>query len=295
MLNAIATLSSKMNVTGCENELLTAIESLAKDKGLLTEYDALGSLYVRIPGNGKERKSIMLTCAVDVPGFFCLAKEAGRSYLASTFQFDPKKAKGKKLISEKRRIHRLSVDENDNFFLSSKALEIGDTLKEKIDYVEENGVLRGKFCGKYALISLLTNAFSEQFKNDVILCFAVQCEGSCTAQASAALKIDPDLAILIGRVSSETTNPLIVLKDGKHFSNRDLVQKANDTGIRTENFVSDSKQPITKAEWVASTAALPVLTIALPCCDSDQDSETLKLSACSKLQTFLFSYCNLQF
>ena len=295
MFNSILSLSSQMNATGNETELLSAIEKEAIKYNLECNYDDLGNLIIRITGNGERKKKILISCTVDVCGFICLASDKDKCFLASTRNLDTKKNDKLKLVSETKKQYRASLDINDNFVVRSKVLKIGDYLKEKVQYKIDENLASGKFIGKYALIYALTCLFQEKPVNDIVLCFAVEGESNCSAQANAAGHQKPDFVLLMGTAPSDSKVPLIVLKDGKIFSDPALIEKAKASRVKMQDYVSDSKNAVTKAESVASYASIPTLTLALPCRNLMESQESIEIPTCKKLIELMRSLCNIQF
>ncbi len=295
MIDSILALSSKMNATGNEKYLLADIEKEALKHNLECKYDALGNLIVKLAGNAKKKKTIFISCTVDVYGFVCLAVDKDKCFLASTHNLEASKIDKQKLLSETKKAYKVSFDKNENLFIRSKSLKIGDFLKEQIQYKQEKNKISGKFGSKYALIHTLISLFSEKPKNEIIICFAVQGESGCASQANAVFHLKPDLALLLGAAASNSKEPLIVLKDGKIFSDPDLVKIAKSDRIKTSDYVSDTKIAVTKAESVVSFASVPTLTLALPCLSPMEDNEEFNTGTCEKLISLLLSLCNGKF
>lgn len=295
MFNSILPLSSLMNATGNETELLSAIEKEAINYNLDYNYDDIGNLTIRLPGKGVKKKKILISCTVDVYGFICLATDKGKCFLASTRNLDTKRTDKFMLVSETKKQYRVSMDKNDNYFVRSKVLKVGDYLKEQVQYKTDKNLVSGKFIGKYALIYALTCLFQEKPENDIVLCFAVKGESNCPSQANAAGHQRPDFALLIGTAPSNSKFPLIVLKDGKIFSDPSLVEKAKSRRVKTQDYVSDSKNAVTKAESIVSCASIPTLTLALPCRNLIESQESIEISTCKKLIDLIRSLCNIQF
>lgn len=291
MIDSILALSKNANATGNEKELLAAIEDEAKKHNLQCKYDALGSLIVKISGTEKSQKNVFISCTVDVYGFVCLAVDKDKCFLASTFNSDAKKLENRKLISETKKTYKVSVDKNENIFVCSKSLKIGNFLKEQIQYKKKEHRIIGKFSAKYALIHTLICMFKVRPKHDIIIYFAVQGESACCSQANAVYDLKPDFALLLGATESNAKAPLIVLKDGKIFSDPSLVKTAKSNKIKTSDYISDSKQSITKAESILSHTGVPTLTLALPCNCLMEENEEFNIGTCEKLISLLQSLC----
>jgi len=249
-------------------------------------------LIVKLFGTGSNKHSILITCTVDIYGYICLATDKNKCYLSATKSLDPKKSDKCRLVSEAKKHYTVFANENEDLYVRAKSLKVGDYLKEELSYTEKNGHIYGKFAGKYGLIHSLISLFESKTENDVYICFAIQGESGCSSQANAALNLKPDFAIMLGLAQSDANIPLIVLKDGRIFSDFDLINKAKSTNIKTSDYISDSKKPITKAEAVVCFASVPTLTLSLPCRSLSEKNEEFSIKAWEKLTRLLKSICN---
>lgn len=294
MLDTIRLLAKKMNVSGCEGAL--ANEIYQQLLPFHPTIDPFGNVLITKEGCEKKKKKILLSCPMDVPGFLALFISQDKAYLSRTFALKNKHLAGGTIIGEDLRIHSLEkkIEEGDDIVIKKKEARLGDTFKPYSNLLIENGFLSGWFSGRYALLFILLSLAKSDYKNDVILSFTTSGATRCARERALCRRYAPDALILPCLVEDEGKDLLLVAKDGKAFSDDDLLTQAalickNDQ-IGFRKVALD--ESVTKAEEVARFESTPFLSLALPCQKTLTESESTPINTIDTLKNLIYQLLN---
>lgn len=299
MIDLINRLASVPAVSGRERAICEIIEN-ELSSSCETFYLPSGDLIVKKNGRSKDAKKLMIATNVDVRGFFVtFAESDGKFRLAlSDSEFSFAKHIGKTLISSDGTKTRL-ISEKDtepkfsDIYIkieegSNGTLNPGDFLSPETVITEDNGQLIGLNVASRALICAMINS-AKSILPDYDIYFAFNSCGLPGGRGakSAAYAIKPDASISLRTISSDKTTPIILARDGLSLSSLDLFDKAIACAkYAAIDFSLSATASGTRDAWSISTSntGIPTVSLALPCTDSDEYSESI-----SKDTVFEFS------
>ncbi len=241
-----------MNVTGAETGLSNRLQEEFASEGILPKTDDLGCLYV--PG---KKNDLLFTAMMDVPGYLLLQKYPKKSILISTLatpedrgtQFTAIDPEGK-TVSVRRKDEAGAL-----YYIQKKEYKIGSVFKEKTEISEKDGVLHGRDLTRYVLLYCL----KKLAETDHSCLFASQGYSNAPTEYNFAMRNGTKRMIFLGAVESKEDKPLVLIRNGKHFSDPALIESAEKAG-----FVPYlSEFAVTKSQACADSGA-KVVTLALP-------------------------------
>ncbi len=284
MLNKIKNLSYYMNVSGCETSLINAISTELKGKNITSHTDNQGNLLVFIDGTTNTQDNILITASVDVPGFMLLSREKKISYLLPTkADFMKNVAVTDVLDVENHSITIKTEDKKDGYrYFHSENYPIGSVFRLPCDFSEKDGRIYGLFSSLYALIALLSELCSIKPKSNTIICFTVNGQGYAHNVTNVIAKYQPNKVILLGCMDNTTNEPVLLVKDGKAFSNQKMIEEflARSCTVFKKQV---TQNPITKAEELRKNGYLSSISLALPCSQIGTKTESFSKENYSKL------------
>ncbi len=296
MLNRINELSAPLNISGSESSLSRHLNSKFSQT-FSTFFDASGNLIVRKKGCGNQPKKILITAPLDVPGFLCLYSEKGKGYLAPTGSLSLESITGEELSDSKGVRYSLFHSKQKNSYYVKNSPIPGEAFRIKTDFKEDVDCIFGRFASRYALLAIMCRLIETNFQNDVCFAFTTGFETRAQSEVNLIKRERPDLVVLLGRTENPEDSPLLLIKDGKAFAQKTLLQRALDIEKRETlpllSLVVDKS--VTKAETVISYSDIPIISFALPARFPDKKEEKIYKSSCYNLEIFLAKFLNENF
>ena len=266
MLERLNQLSHQFAVSGCEEQMRSFLISRLKGIGANPSVDETGCLYAKKTGSSRNKRRVIISVPMDVPGYLALYINNNYGYLSATSEMPENKGKSVKIMGEEGRFYRatLLADSEKERRVYKKGIDLADSFCLDPTVEADQEILSGFFATTYARIQLLLDLAKEQTQNDVTFLFAASSSTRAAKERNAAKRINPDYMILVGAAKSDQTKPLLLIKDGNAFSNKELTKSflalQGKNSFKTALF----SDPITKAGEVHSADGVPILSLALP-------------------------------
>jgi len=266
MLERLNQLSHRFAVSGCEEQMRSFLLSHLKEIGANPTVDETGCLYAKNTGSSRNKRKVIISVPMDVPGFLALYINKNYGYLSATSEMPENKAKSIKLMGEDGCFYNatLLTDSEKERRVYKKGIALADCFCLDPTLEPNQDIISGFFATTYARIQLLLDLAKEQTQNDVTFLFAASSSTRAAKERNAAKRINPDYMILIGAAKSEQTKPLLMIKDGNAFSNKELTKSFLALHGKNSFKTALFSDPITKAGEVHSADGVPILSLALP-------------------------------
>ena len=251
-----------MNVTGAESALAETIRRELDPEAKCSKIDDMGCLYVSGKKNG-----VVFTAMMDVPGYLLLQQYPEKSVLISTLVTPPDRVAAFTATDSRGTSLKVRRDkDSDLYSIRKRGYKIGSVFKEKEGITETNGVLQGENLTRYALLYVLSR-LAEEGRSCL---FAAQGYGRAFAEYNFAMREKAKEIVFLGAVESEKSDPIVLVRNGKDFSDPDLVKKAEKAGFTPIL----SEIAVTKSQQCADAGA-KVVTLALPYQDAGKGKREL--------------------
>lgn len=281
MLESLKKLASHTNVSGCEDEMSSYLMEQIREFGYTPELNDNTSVCVKIKAKQNSAETVMVSVALDVPGFIALFVDEKSAYLSATKELPFEIRSDFMLVNEKGELvsAKKESDKKTELITSSEGVTLGDVFGLPRDLSEKKGKIEGYFACKYAVILLLLDLMQLDFSRNVIFAFASNASTSAAKMKNIAKKYSPDRVITIGTMEHESARPLILVKDGNYFADDQLVR---DLSIskgkkRFQTFVSEKS--VTQADKIFSFEAIPCIPLALPFHTKKDGKEVVSVSS----------------
>lgn len=284
MLELIQKLYSAAAVSGSEEKIGEAITSYVLHQTSCTVHrDSKGNVVVQKPSLTSEKnsnKNILFIVPLDTPGFLSIRKK-DKVYLLPTTRSLPKNLVGQKADFFEYGVFPIQSDAQepkrteDHYCLADL---LPSYLPGRIyaELVAENGYVSGENISVFARIALLLELMQKEFPHKLSFLFTAQTYGRNPLCGTAAEKVNADCAVLIG-CGEDRRVPGIAVREGKYFSDQNLLERANSTEEKFKLERSVFANPITQAMQVAFTGT-PTLSLYLPTKSNEFGVEKVKLS-----------------
>ncbi len=286
-------LADTLAISGCEKKLAektaAALSPFCKEVGV----DAMNSVIAK---KGEGKKKIAVFAPLDTSGLLCVPDTAGKTKFLPVGTFDAQEAVGREIVLVNGEAFLLRSEKEKNaavrdLYIETVAPRQGAPAKLKSKFQKTGDTVCGQYASSYALYLLLEEAAKKTVEsaNETIFVFTAQSFfPRALSEYNAAMRENPDLALALGSAESESEAVLIGVRDGKHFSDPNLIlqaeKAAEEAGIPFDRSVPGKK--ITKAEEIAATG-IPVLSLFLPCRNQNKANESVSEKAVENLQNIL--------
>ncbi len=294
MLDLLKQISSLPCVNGSEFLLAKFIKDYFVQKGFWGYIDPLGNVIVKKTSDSIP--SHVIFTAMDSPGFTCLYREDTLCYLTPTAASIKELKDIDTVLDYKGNRCSLLESKYDKnaFCIENSEVKLGSafSIQNKIEI--ESDVITGRFAGRFACLAVLIK-FAEQFSgNDIAFCFTSGFNTGYKSESTVLNRLQARNAVLLGFAESENSDPILCIKDGKHFSSKKLlnsvIQFSNNNKIDFNPMVSD--KAISASERLFSPFTPNVLSMAIPCKNPLKTDESVVFDSMKK--TFeILSYFNI--
>lgn len=241
-----------MNVTGAEKALADQLRKELDPKGGHSAIDDTGCLFVQ--GN---QSGTVITAMMDVPGYLVLQKYPEKSVIVYTLFNQTDRGDGFTAIGPDGKTVKVYRDKDPDslYYIKQKRYGIGTPVKEVDLFSRNEEEICGINAARYALLYVLCSLSA----NGANCLFASRGFSGAPVEYNFCMRHNTGSVIMLGSVESDEERPIVLIKNGKHFSDRGLVQKAINAGFTPML----SNEAVTKAQRCADSG-VDVLTLALP-------------------------------
>ncbi len=289
MTDQIKLLSNKMNVSGAEKQLSNFIVKTLSDQGFCPKVDNLGNVILK--NENFENSKLMICAPLDNPGFLTLYSEKSKAYLSYTDKKDENIKNTKEVIDQEGEIYKAksSKEYPDYVCVTKNAHLIGEPFRIPSVICEKDGKISGKFICRYALQSVLLDLAGLTRTHNISLCFTTGFHTPSKSENCLARKHKPENMILLGFTEAKESHCILLAKDGKSFSDRNLMKIALLSAEKCKIGLIKKAQdaPITKAETIAIPGGIKVLSLALPCQNLQKNEEVVLIGCLAELKEIL--------
>jgi len=286
MLESISNLSMHTHISGCEKDLLKAIE---REVSLVSDVESFylsNCLICKKKGSATRSRKVLVSFPIDIPGFIALFLSDNKVYLEKIGEFDISLEKTTILQSESNQEFSLfkTSEEPISLYIEDSSAKLGDVYQIKSEIFQKEGKIFGRYVSKYSIIRIMLSLLQQIQNDNVYFCFATGGETKVTREAQVIKQLSPDFSLLLSRFEAKEPFPMIFLKDGKAFSDRGLVEELKNTArkIRRKTNESVSDQNVSKAESVFSETGIPLISVGIPCENKNKNNESVKLDSISR-------------
>lgn len=283
MLELIQKLYPAAAVSGSEEKISEVITSFVLHETSCTIHkDCKDNLLVQKSSSTEKNshKNILFIVPLDTPGFLSVRKKE-KIYLLPTTRSLPKNLVGQKADFFEYGVFPIQSDARE-----PKRTEehycLADLLPSYLpgriyaELIAENGCVSGENVSVFARIALLLELMKREFPHKVSFLFTAQTYGRNPLCEAAVTKANADCAVLIG-CGKEKKVPGIAVREGKYFSDQELLTRANSTEEKFKLERSVFSDSITQAMQIAFTGT-PALSLYLPATCNEFGVEKVKLS-----------------
>lgn len=268
MLELLHQISKIPCVNGGERHFSLFLKKYFSDKGFSVQ--SLPGNHIYVQKRNAKPNTIVFT-PMDSPGFICLYKEDDIAYLSSSSKSFGAIKDFDSVTNEKGITYKLEESKYDKnaFCIKSKEVQIGETLSisSKIELTESK--ISGRFCSKFACILILIKLADFLTNPNIALCFTAGFHSGTKAECNVLKRMGAKNAILLNAavIDEIGSDPILALKDGKHFSSKVLsdafLASCKENGVLVQTIVFD--KAITAAERTHAPLVYDILSLALPC------------------------------
>ena len=208
---------------------------------------------------------------MDTPGFVCLYKEDGVGYLASTSKVIGELKDFDSVVNANGDVFQIQESKYDkkSFCIKSERVQIGENFSIPSKPEVNENQIAGRFSAGIACICLLIKLADLLENPSVALCFTSGSHSGMKAEANVMKRTGATNAILLNpaEFDENTDAPILAIKDGKHFSSKNLSEHflaacaVKDIAVRKVVF----DQGISAAERTYAPHVSEILSLALPC------------------------------
>ena len=268
MLDLLQQISKIPCVNGGERELSLFLKKYFITKGLSVQSFPGNHIFVK--KDGTMPQTILFT-PMDSPGFICLYKEDGVAYLSPTSRTLNDMKDFDSVINQSGKTFKIEESKYDKnaFCIKSKDVNIGDVLAITPNFDLKETEFAGRFSSKLACISVLIRLSEILTNPNIAFCFTAGFHSGSKAESNVMKRVGAKNAILLSPAETKenTNEPILALKDGKHFSSRILsgafLASCKDNGISVQRVVFD--KAISAAERTYAPHVKEILSLSLPC------------------------------
>lgn len=267
-----------MNVTGSEDSFAAYLRNELASEGIQSSTDDLGCIFV----SGKN-KDTFVTAMMDVSGYLLLQKNMNGSILIPTLNIQEDRGESISVIDACGKTVQASrgKDPDSLYTISSLEYDFGSPFKEQENIKSVDGKLIGRNATRYALLYLLFRLAKTVNTGCLFASFG---RSNAPVEYNFSVREKMKAAVFLGAIEAETNDPVVLVRDGKCFSNPELLEKAESAGFYP--MVTD--EIITKAHLCAN-AGVRVLTLALPYRTNEDGEREVQTNSIDKFYSALIN------
>ena len=289
-LDSLKELAGVFSFTGCEGALSEKIKNELSARGLFTEIDPLGNLFVS-KSRGEVKRAFIVP--LDTPGFLTVVHKENETRLLPAGVQKADEAVGESVVFRNGGVFTVQTSKKESpsfqdLFIQAPCLPVGTPCRIKPRIEERNSLFIGRFSSAYILMRLMMNLSPSMRDGDAVL-FAAESRHARAAFAyNAAKRYAFQSAVMLGAAENKGESVLLAVKDGGHFSDPVLIEEITSAAKREKIplercLIGKNK---TKAENVACLG-IPVCSLFLPCVNRDQKKESVPYRSVENLEKLL--------
>ncbi len=286
MLEQLNNLLSFHSVSGASKTISSHLFQLAKNKGLSVANDRYGNVAV-FKDEKHDVIETLLLFSVDLPGFVNLYTENKKAYLSPTWNEIPDWKKTHSVRDQRGNVYTVENNEDnaDQLCICARQFQIGETFDLFSPFTNEGESLCGFAVSSYSLLLLALEILGDLPENACIA-FVGSRFSLTSFENTVVNRLEPKRAVLLGFCESDSSMPLLLLKDGKHFPKQKALSWIQEkTGCIFEAKVCS--KAVTKVEKVMPVFPCDLLSVALPCKHPLSATETVSENSLDTMRLFL--------